>query len=489
MPILVSNLLIYVEGLVFDNKAVHVTFSVTGRNSMLDQVVMNIAEGYPRKFLDEESCTEKKRGLTIHSKKKPDLSLEKIALHTIELDGRTLGLFDSYLLDSAFQPIFSLAHKRIVGYEALLRPRGSDGISVSPAKLFAQDMGPDKMVFLDRLSRYIHVKNFMRIGDNVNWLFLNVAPYVMIHGSEYGPFFKNMLDDSLLSSHRVVVELVEEPEADFKALETSINYYRETGCLLAIDDFGAGHSNFERVWSMRPHIVKLEQGMIKRADEQPRIRRMLPGIVDLLHQSGSLVLVEGIETVEQAIIALESDVDFVQGYFFARPTTDLDTASLCRHDFDSLFKVFKNNSTINHSNIKTRYQDYRRLFCKSVNECRMGEPLGKASEILFSNDSVIRCYLLDPSGIQIGPTIVSPRAIHRCDPRFGPLHDARSADWFRRHYLRRAVLHPEQLQITRPYMSITGEAVCITLSVMFESPEGAMVFCCDIESGDFGLKD
>lgn len=84
---------------------------------------------------------------------------------------------------------------------------------------------------------------------------------------------------------------------------------------------------------MRPHIVKLEQGMITRAGNQPRIRQMLPGIVDLLHQSGSLVLVEGIETEEQAFIAIESDVDFVQGYFFAKPTTDLETVSSCTHDF------------------------------------------------------------------------------------------------------------------------------------------------------------
>jgi len=413
---------------------------------------------------------------------KPDLSLKSVALNSVEHEGRTIGMFESYLLDSAFQPIFSLAHKRIVGYEALLRPKGMDGIPVSPAMLFNKPMEPWQVVLLDRLCRYIHAKNFMRIADDLNWLFLNIAPYVMIHGSEFGPFFKSMLEDAGISPHRVVVELVEEPEADLRALEASINYYRETGCLLAVDDFGAGHSNFERVWSMHPHIVKLEQGMITRAGNQPRIRQMLPGIVDLLHQSGSLVLVEGIETEEQAFIAIESDVDFVQGYFFAKPTTDLNSVASCSHDFDRLFSKFKNASLQNHSNIKIKYEDYRRLFCKAVNDCRMNKNLEDACIHLFAQESVIRCYLLDPSGIQIGPTIVSPHAVHKSDPRFTPLHDARSADWFRRHYLRRAVLHPEQLQVTRPYMSITGEAVCITLSVMFESPGGSRVFCCDVDS-------
>lgn len=452
---------------------------------MFDKVIPNMSS----ESVHHGLCDTRTRRKDLSPKGKPDLGLAEISSLTLEYKGRTLGLFDSYLLDSAFQPIFSLAHKRIVGYEALLRPKGRDGIPVSPVTLFSKEMSPADLVLLDRLSRYIHVRNFMRLNDRINWLFLNVAPYVMIHGTEYGPFFKQMLEESGLPASRVVVELVEEPEAEFLALEKSMDYYRETGCLLAVDDFGAGHSNFERVWSMRPHIVKLEQGMIKRADEQAGIRRMLPGIVDLLHQSGALVLVEGIETVDQAIIALESDVDFVQGYFFARPTMDLAAASSYTHDFESLFKEFKKNSSINHSASRARYEDYRRLFCKSVSECRKGESLEKASGILFSNDSVIRCYLLDPSGIQIGPTIVSPKAVKRCDPRFAPLHDARSADWFRRHYLRRAVLHPEQLQITRPYMSITGEAVCITLSVMFDSPVGSMVFCCDVESGDTSMRD
>ncbi len=37
------------------------------------------------------------------------------------------------------------------------------------------------------------------------------------------------------------------------------------GCLLAIDDFGAGHSNFERVWNLKPDIVKLDRTLLVRA--------------------------------------------------------------------------------------------------------------------------------------------------------------------------------------------------------------------------------
>lgn len=84
---------------------------------------------------------------------------------------------------------------------------------------------------------------------------------------------------------------------------------------------------------------------------------------------------------------------------------------------------FKKASFQNHTTVKTRYHDYRRLFCKAVNDCRDGNNLDEVCVHLFSHESVIRCYMLDPSGIQIGPTVVSPRAVHRTDPRFAPLHD------------------------------------------------------------------
>ncbi|MCG5548729.1 EAL domain-containing protein [Halorhodospira halochloris] len=48
-------------------------------------------------------------------------------------------------------------------------------------------------------------------------------------------------------------------------------------------------------------------------------RRILNNLVALIHEAGSLVVLEGVETEHQALTALYPDVDFVQGFFFARP--------------------------------------------------------------------------------------------------------------------------------------------------------------------------
>ncbi|MCG8634165.1 MAG: hypothetical protein MI863_10080 [Desulfobacterales bacterium] len=47
--------------------------------------------------------------------------------------------------------------------------------------------------------------------------------------------------------------------------------------------------------------------------------------------------------------------------------------------------------------------------------------------------------------------------------------------------MKRAILHPEQLQITRPYLSITGAHMCVTLSMKLSCPSGESVLCCDLK--------
>jgi EAL domain-containing protein (putative c-di-GMP-specific phosphodiesterase class I) len=93
-----------------------------------------------------------------------------------------------------------------------------------------------------------------------------------------------------------VIEILEQSVKDALQLGEAVQFFRNQGYLIALDDFGAGHSNFDRVWNLQPDIVKLDRSMIMRAGHNMRIRRMMPVMVSLLHEVGSLVLMEGVET-------------------------------------------------------------------------------------------------------------------------------------------------------------------------------------------------
>ena len=394
------------------------------------------------------------------------------------------ALFRDFRLHTAVQPIFSLAHKRIVGYEALVRVKNASNQLISPVSLFDAEQESSDVVFLDRLCRHLHVSNFRRVQDNLNWLFLNVSPHTIADGSTYGTFFRELLETYRFPPERVVMEIVEYPIRDNRQLLETVAFYKKLGCLIAIDDFGAGHSNFDRIWTLEPDIVKIDRAMLLRASKSRRVRNLLSGITSLLHQAGALVLIEGIEKQEQALIALECDADFVQGFHFAAPTMDLPNASSAGYPFDELFQTYKESTTINEKTLLNSYRNYSELFDQVVEDIKNHTTWSHACQTLLEEKDVVRCYLLSPGGIQVDHTIANPRFFKNSDSRFKPLEEANSADWFRRHYLRRATIHPNQMQITRPYLSITGAHMCVTLSKMFSSPNGMRVLCCDLNYDD-----
>jgi len=122
---------------------------------------------------------------------------------------RYAALCDQVQLRSHFQPIYSLAHQRIVGFEALIRPSLADGIPISPLMLFSEASSLAQSVFIDRLCRTLHVSNFMQQADDATWLFLNLHPVATLHGKEFGSFFKELLQRYNIPPHRIVIEILE----------------------------------------------------------------------------------------------------------------------------------------------------------------------------------------------------------------------------------------------------------------------------------------
>src|SRR5262245_66680737 len=112
-----------------------------------------------------------------------------------------------YQLATHFQPIFSLAHRRPVAYEALIRGTDPNGKIYLPAELLAQAPAGVARMQLDRQCRALHVRSFRRLRDDVSWLFLNVDPNIAVQGHRFGSFAQ-MLEENGLSPQRPAVELV-----------------------------------------------------------------------------------------------------------------------------------------------------------------------------------------------------------------------------------------------------------------------------------------
>ncbi|MFE8070405.1 EAL domain-containing protein [Marinobacteraceae bacterium S3BR75-40.1] len=389
--------------------------------------------------------------------------------------------FGSFQLCSAFQPIVCLTHQKVVGYEALARARDA-GRTVSPARLFNEAERLSQAATLDQQLNELHVATFARHNPAV-WLFLNINRY-SIQNETFDPesFAQNLRGLGLMPQ-QLVLEVVEDPVANDAHLAEFIERAKALDFRIAIDDFGAGDSNFERVWRLAPHIVKIDRNMLVNGTRHRRARQLLLSLVNLLRESGSLVLIEGVETEEEADLAFLTNADMFQGFYFAKPDPGLAEAPTIQQQLQHFTLQHHQTGWLR----SEAHQDFLKLLRFEVlaacHELARAEPMADACQGLLQLPAVKRCFLLDFRGVQQGE-IISRHAGVRREPFFNPLYQSSGACWSHRDYYRNAVDHPHQIHMSRPYVALPDAERTVTLSAVCYTRSGNHVLCVDLHPDD-----
>ena len=395
---------------------------------------------------------------------------------------RATSDYNGFRLASHFQPIFSLTHHRAIGHEALLRANAlAGGAAMPPMALFAAAEGDEARVALDRAALMQHLAAYA--GRDANeWLFLNMHPRSLV--SPGGAGIRDLADARAahgLRPGQVVIEVLESTLPDDPHFDRRIDELRELGCLVSLDDFGAGHSNFDRVFQLRPEIVKLDRSVVARAEVDAHARRIASQMVSLLHECGCLVLMEGIETDEGAYTALRCDVDFVQGYHFGRPAADL-TSVTGLHALRAAWDRFDRQSASDDRLWQEQMSPYKQSIELASVLLAGGAAMDEACRRFLLLPGAEMCYLLDRQGRQVVGNAfregLAHQQIERVE-RFGPLQDTRHARWSRRAYFRNAEAAPNFAQVTRPYMTLQGLRMCVTVSIQFDMGGRSLILCGD----------
>jgi EAL domain-containing protein (putative c-di-GMP-specific phosphodiesterase class I) len=394
------------------------------------------------------------------------------------------ALFQGLTLKSAFHPIISIPHRRAVGYEALVRASDDNGEPCSPLRLFTLPQSGKEHLQLDRLCRSIHIPNFSRQATVDEWLFLNLNSQGLESERPEMGLMTRLLSESGIPPQRVVIEILENEIDDRDYLKGLIKHFREMGCLIAIDDFGAGHSNFERIWELSPDIVKLDRSLIVRAANSSKVKRILLGMVSLIHETGCLVVIEGVETKKEALIAIDVGADMVQGFYFALPDADISLNSDLDETLIALIGLQRDEARKQTKQLDQYFNRFHQLFEKAVSQFETDNRFDLAAEMVFMETRAIRCFLLDETGYQIGKSIHAQRYKQELDKRVLPLLSGQNASWSHKYYHFRAINQPGKMQVTRPYLSVAGLHMCITVSQSVEIEGHKFVFCCDLEWKD-----
>lgn len=234
------------------------------------------------------------------------------------VDLRQLFANERSAFRSAYQPIVTLADRRVVGFEALLRARTVDGTELAPAPLFGHAERAGWSPRLDRIGRTSALRGAAGwLGDRS--LFVNFIPTSIYDPRVCLATTETAAQQAGIPLTQVVFEVTEsERVTDLAHLQRIFDHYRERGCRVALDDLGAGYSSLEVLVRLQPDIVKLDRTLVEHLPDATSTA-VVRAVVGITHSYGGLVLAEGVETEVQSAAAQELGADLGQGWLYGRP--------------------------------------------------------------------------------------------------------------------------------------------------------------------------
>lgn len=247
------------------------------------------------------------------------IGLAHVIRHT---DGTSRGVWGSYVLCSAFQPIFEFRGGKLVisAFEGLIRPF-REGESVPPGRFFKSIPAQDRLE-VETLTRTIHLLNAGKFLDPAARLFVNFDPSVFTDTAIADRVLREMrltLHEAGIDHHRIVCEVTEHKVASHEALMGFVAALRQNGFKIAVDDYGADDSDMNRIRELKPEIVKFDAAWIVKLMDSAPGYDLLRTMVSTFNDWGIETLFEGIEEHWQLELAEKCDVRMVQGFVLARP--------------------------------------------------------------------------------------------------------------------------------------------------------------------------
>ena len=379
-------------------------------------------------------------------------------------DGAWQAQFRGLRLSSVFQAVVALGSGRVVGHEGLVRLEYADGRGATPFRFFSGGLDETGLVELDALCRLLHLRNFQRQAADQGWLFLNVSPLVVAGHRRHGDLLGQIVASAGFDTSRLVVEIAESGVQDGDTLAAAVAHYRELGCLVAIDDYGVGLSSLTRLWSLGVDIVKLDRELLQAARAHREAQRLLSGLVEFLHDCGTLVLMEGVESHDEAQLARDAGCDLAQGFWLAPPAPLLGAAQLGAMGAPRQPQWAAAGV-------------WQARLAEAAGRLAAGASLQEAVAPLLDDAAPLRCYWVDCAGVQRSDSLLGRQAGR---PRFAPLLDRPGSEVSERGVFTRAVADPDAVQCSRVHLQRGFGVACVTLAVTAPLAGQPGVLCCEV---------
>ena len=247
---------------------------------------------------------------------RPSVEHEAMRRDNVRATDEIVAALNERRIILAFEPVVEAISRRTEFYECLMCVRRSDGSVLAAGEVIptAERLGLVRLI--DFRVVELVVAELLEAPDlRVS---LNVSPGSTMDPDWWGSFAAQMRNHPGVAE-RVAIEITE--MAAFQNVDDAVGFVtraKDLGCVVAIDDFGAGNTSFRNLRKLGVDVVKIDgsfvQNLARSADDRLFVRTM----IELAKGLGIATVAEWVQDEETAAILTEWGCDYLQGNLIGR---------------------------------------------------------------------------------------------------------------------------------------------------------------------------
>ncbi|MFA6187891.1 MAG: EAL domain-containing protein [Sulfuricurvum sp.] len=220
-----------------------------------------------------------------------------------------------------YQPIVNAETLQIEKYEALVRIIEEDGTVIPPIQ-------------------FLEISKKVRLYHHITKIMLDKVIQEMVHHPKLqcsinlsiedinDPFTNAYIVNTIRDcsySDRIIFEILEsEGIENYEIINEFICQVKKYGVKIAIDDFGAGYSNFVYITKLNIDYIKIDGSIIRNIDTDMTSQVITKTIIDFAAQLNIQTVAEFVHSQSIHDYLQTLSLNNLQGYFFGEPTAKID---------------------------------------------------------------------------------------------------------------------------------------------------------------------
>ena len=224
--------------------------------------------------------------------------------------------FRENLFQAYFQPIVDTQTKEVHKYEALIRYITKEGVEIAPYHFINV---AKKTKLYPNIIKIVIQDSFKLIKNKNKRVSVNIS-FDDIANEETTAFIYEVLEQNKEFTEFLEFEILESEEiSDFNEVSKFISEIKKFNCIVGVDDFGAGYSNFNLLTLLDIDFVKIDGSLIERINTSKDLEIIVNTIANFSKEFKVKTVAEYVSNEDIYNKIKELKIDYCQGYYFDKP--------------------------------------------------------------------------------------------------------------------------------------------------------------------------